>query len=173
MFPANYVQYLVHFHADRDYFECHEVLEELWKEEGQKHAYWVGLIQLSVGFYHWRRKNNPGALKCLSNSRQILQENQWELFNLGIDYQKLLPLLSDIIKDVESKAEYYDINIPINVPILMRQCRDKCELLGLNWGEKSDFTNDYLINKHKLRDRSEIIQERNEQLAKNKEKKDG
>ncbi|WP_313639078.1 DUF309 domain-containing protein, partial [Paenibacillus sp.] len=25
-----YLEYLVYFNRDRDYFECHEVLEELW-----------------------------------------------------------------------------------------------------------------------------------------------
>lgn len=34
MYPAEYLEYLVYFHADRDYFECHEILEEYWKEQG-------------------------------------------------------------------------------------------------------------------------------------------
>ena len=28
-FPLKYIDFLVHFHGDRDYFECHEILEEL------------------------------------------------------------------------------------------------------------------------------------------------
>ena len=58
-FPQKYIEYLVHFHGDRDYFECHEILEEYWKkiDNGNKESIWVGLIQLAVANYHHRRKN--------------------------------------------------------------------------------------------------------------------
>lgn len=32
MYPPEYIEFLYHFHCDRDYFECHEILEELWKK---------------------------------------------------------------------------------------------------------------------------------------------
>ncbi|MEH7501602.1 DUF309 domain-containing protein, partial [Neobacillus drentensis] len=28
MYPTEYIQFLAHFHGDRDYFECHELLED-------------------------------------------------------------------------------------------------------------------------------------------------
>ncbi|WP_460291943.1 DUF309 domain-containing protein, partial [Bacillus cereus] len=31
MYPTEYIQFLIHFHGDYDYFECHEILEEYWK----------------------------------------------------------------------------------------------------------------------------------------------
>ena len=34
-----YVAYLVYFNRDRDYFECHEVLEELWLERERDRRY--------------------------------------------------------------------------------------------------------------------------------------
>ncbi|MFZ3196347.1 MAG: DUF309 domain-containing protein, partial [Bacillus mycoides] len=27
MYPTEYIQFLIHFHGDYDYFECHEILE--------------------------------------------------------------------------------------------------------------------------------------------------
>ena len=30
-----FVKFIHHFNGDRDYYECHEVLEELWMEEGR------------------------------------------------------------------------------------------------------------------------------------------
>ncbi len=33
MYPNAYLDYLVYFHGHRDYFECHEVLEEYWKKD--------------------------------------------------------------------------------------------------------------------------------------------
>ncbi len=62
MYPKAYIDYLVEFHATRDYFECHEILEEYWKEDPPKKRkrYWVGFIQLAVALYHHRRQNTAG-----------------------------------------------------------------------------------------------------------------
>ncbi len=50
VYPEAYVAFLHEFHTTRDYFECHEILEEYWKEDPpeQRKEYWVGLIQLAV-----------------------------------------------------------------------------------------------------------------------------
>lgn len=49
-YPQAYIEYLEYYHGARDYFECHEVLEEYWKENPSSplSAAWVGLIQLAV-----------------------------------------------------------------------------------------------------------------------------
>ncbi|WP_260405419.1 DUF309 domain-containing protein, partial [Paenibacillus sp. 598K] len=64
IYPDDYIQYLIEFHVTRDYFECHELLEEYWKEQpGDDPFYdtWVGLIQIAVSQYHHRRSNHRGA----------------------------------------------------------------------------------------------------------------
>lgn len=50
LYPKAYIDYLVYFHGLRDYFECHEVLEEHWKKDdkAERKKYWVGLIQIAV-----------------------------------------------------------------------------------------------------------------------------
>ncbi|WP_238323048.1 DUF309 domain-containing protein [Gorillibacterium massiliense] len=34
-----YIAFIWHFNGDRDYFECHEVLEELWLQENHDLLY--------------------------------------------------------------------------------------------------------------------------------------
>lgn len=59
-----FVQFVRHFNGDRDYFECHELLEELWMEEG-RHPLLQGLLQAAVALYHWRNGNVSGAAKLM------------------------------------------------------------------------------------------------------------
>ncbi|WJH34118.1 DUF309 domain-containing protein [Paenibacillus sp. CC-CFT747] len=84
-YPEEYRAYLVYFHAERDYFECHEILEEYWKSNPQDPLApaWVGLIQLAVGLYHERRSNTSGALKMLNGANSRLTEDALE--KLGIE----------------------------------------------------------------------------------------
>ncbi len=52
-----------------EYFECHEVLEELWREETTSlRLFYQGVLQIAVGCYHLTvRQNRRGGL---SNYRQ-------------------------------------------------------------------------------------------------------
>lgn len=86
-FPTSYIQYLAHFHGDRDYFECHETLEEYWKatDAGNKKSIWVALILLAVSTYHHRRNNFPGAIRTLTKAEEIFSETKEATARLGID----------------------------------------------------------------------------------------
>jgi len=45
------------------YFECHDTLEEIWMgTSGRERIFLQGLIQVSVGFYHFGNGNPSGAL---------------------------------------------------------------------------------------------------------------
>lgn len=74
MYPKPYIDYLVYFHTNRDYFECHEVLEEHWKVADPRHrnVLWVGLIQVAVSLYHHRRSNYVGAERTMKKQFQFL-----------------------------------------------------------------------------------------------------
>jgi len=44
------------------YFECHDLLEDLWHDtRGHDRLFLQGLIQVSVGFYHFINSNYKGA----------------------------------------------------------------------------------------------------------------
>ncbi len=50
-----------------EYFECHEVVEELWREESTSlRLFYQGILQVAVGCYHLTvRRNRHGALSKL------------------------------------------------------------------------------------------------------------
>jgi hypothetical protein len=47
---------------ERQFFACHETLEELWKRERRPvRELYQGILQVGVGFYHLERGNYRGA----------------------------------------------------------------------------------------------------------------
>jgi predicted metal-dependent hydrolase len=49
-----------------EYFECHEVLEDIWRaEQDPVRALYQGILQIGVAFHHLRRDNWRGAVKLL------------------------------------------------------------------------------------------------------------
>lgn len=163
MYPKAYLEYLIYFHTSRDFFECHEVLEEYWKEEepNKRNTIWVGLIQLAVSLYHFRRGNYTGAKKLIQKTQKILSNEPIE--NIGIDKEMLLMQLKKLEIAIKNKDDYDDINLPINDIDLIRQCEAICKENALDWGAPSNFSDEFIINKHSLRDRTEVIEERNKQ----------
>ncbi|OZM57147.1 hypothetical protein CIB95_06665 [Lottiidibacillus patelloidae] len=166
MYPKEYIQYLVYFHSLRDYFECHEVLEEYWKSEpkDKRKEYWVGLIQLAVGLYHHRRKNFAGALRMLTSAQKIIDAKKDDVEKLGLDVATLLQLLDKRIKEVESGRGYTSFNLPIADKDLLSHCQSLSLEWNSIWGTKSDLSNEFLLHKHKKRDRKEVIETRKAQL---------
>jgi predicted metal-dependent hydrolase len=50
----------------RQYFVCHEVLEEVWTpERGPRRLFLQSLIHVAVGLYHWECGNPVGAIRQL------------------------------------------------------------------------------------------------------------
>ncbi|RXJ03857.1 DUF309 domain-containing protein [Anaerobacillus alkaliphilus] len=166
MAPRPFIEYLTYFHTFRDYFECHEVLEEHWKEEGQQNKLWVGYIQLAVAMYHHRRNNFPGAKKQLSQAVTILEMERKQSIQLGIDIEALLVKLRKKLSQITNKQPYTPINIPINSQELIEKCREISQEKGSTWGKEIGLISSDIIHKHKLRDRTEIIAEREYQLKK-------
>jgi uncharacterized protein len=78
-----YLAFIAHFNGDRDYFECHEVMEELWLEEGRSPLL-QGLLQAAVGLHHWNNGNPSGAVKLMTLSRQKLGRYADQLLGLNI-----------------------------------------------------------------------------------------
>ncbi len=65
MKDPRYLAFISLFNRDRDYFECHEVMEELWLEEG-RNPLLQGLLQAAVGLHHWDNGNRSGAVKLMT-----------------------------------------------------------------------------------------------------------
>ncbi|WCN36371.1 DUF309 domain-containing protein [Aneurinibacillus uraniidurans] len=165
MTPKALLDYLVYFHAKRDYFECHEVLEEYWKslDSDQNRDVWVGLIQIAVGLYHQRRGNLAGAKKMLTAA--LTQLAPTELEQLGFAGDALRNEISKRVLDIEAGMSYTDLNLPLHLELAAR-CEKRCAAEGIHWLSATDFSDTFLIHKHKLRDRSDVIAERNRRLTK-------
>ncbi len=56
------------------FFECHDTIEEIWMEmTGADRLFLQGLIQVSVGFYHFSNQNYKGALSQFSKGLSKLE----------------------------------------------------------------------------------------------------
>lgn len=57
------------FFNERDFFEAHEVWEDLWAEShGEERRFYQGLIQAAVGLFHFSGGNLGGAVKLYRSS---------------------------------------------------------------------------------------------------------
>jgi len=58
----------------REYFECHETLENIWKvEPGPIRTLYKGILQVGVGCYHLLRANYKGATIKLQSGADYLE----------------------------------------------------------------------------------------------------
>lgn len=114
MYPELYVRFLYHFNIDRDYYECHEVMEELWLEEG-RNSFYQGLLQVAVGLHHFRNGNIPGSIKLFSLG--VSKLNHYESFLLGINVEKIRKESTEYIEKLRQydsqPFSFYDLNIEI------------------------------------------------------------
>jgi len=174
-FPKAYIAYLVEFHASRDYFECHELLEEYWKENpGDRFAdTWVGLIQLAVGLYHERRGNVRGAIKMLTQAERRVSAAP--LNELGLDKRSLQVQLSSRLAYLQAEDEtpYTDINLQIVNDDVVLLCKQTCDQRGLIWGAPSRLDEESIIHRHTKRDRSDVIAARLAAYAAKKRERSG
>ena len=72
----------------REFFECHEVLEEIWTpERGPRRLFLQALIHFAVAFYHDQRGNPVGATRQLRKGLRKLERYlpEWE----GVDTARL------------------------------------------------------------------------------------
>jgi predicted metal-dependent hydrolase len=173
--PNAYVSYLVEFHASRDFFECHELLEEYWKDHPKDPLTetWLGLIQLAVGLYHDRRGNKRGAIKMLMQAERKLAASP--LKELGIDKDRLLEQLLPRLSEMQSGTEsvYVDIDLRITSAELLARCQQLCKERNLIWGKPSSLVDESIIHRHLRRDRSEVIAARLQAYEAKKRERNG
>ncbi|MED3499380.1 DUF309 domain-containing protein [Brevibacillus agri] len=166
MYPEPYLDYLVQFHVERDYFECHEILEEYWKSAppAERQSVWVGLIQIAVGLYHHRRGNVNGARKMLTSAHALVKQHHAELERLGLDSTALERLLAVRLEEIEQGLPYRSITLPMRAAELIAAYKAACAKQNQPEYRDSDMNDPFLLNKHTLRDRSDVLAERERQL---------
>lgn len=72
-YDPRYLAGVLLFNA-QDYFEAHEVWEDLWSEShGDERRFYQGLIQAAVGLCHFGNGNLGGAAKLYRSSRDYME----------------------------------------------------------------------------------------------------
>lgn len=99
----------IQYNEKFDYFECHEILEEAWKNEDKnlnKDCGYVCLLQLSVCLHHLRNKNYVGASKMYNYLRSHYTKEasiQIEEFYCIEEFEECLNVLEGLCKQKDFK----------------------------------------------------------------------
>lgn len=73
-YDPRYLAGILFFNA-QDYFEAHEVWEDLWAEShGDERRFYQGLIQAAVGLFHFGGGNLGGAVKLYRSSFDYMKQ---------------------------------------------------------------------------------------------------
>lgn len=158
MYKRSFVLFLSYFNRNYDYFECHEVLEEHWKDvaPGVRDHELVGFIQLATGMYHWRRQNFVGAHRILMKAQKHLHAHPSSTYYTGLSMKQLFIDLQRAIEQTAKKQSFTNFPLAITDSTL-QQLVDEEVLPSLSA--------DFIQNKHRLRDRQDVIQERLDNLS--------
>lgn len=110
-----YCEFIKIFQEERDFFKCHEILEDIWVEETKcetrKHVS-INLLLVAVALHHWRNKNFKGAIQVLENSLNNYDEISLELEKLNINSKELKVIILDVLEELKNGNEYKEIYLP-------------------------------------------------------------
>jgi len=164
IYPVEYINYLIEFHATRDYFECHELLEEYWKEHPDDgyEQFWLGCIQVAVGQYHERRQNLRGARLMYESA--INKFERLPQVVMGLELRNIIEQLQQHVKACELQLPYIDMQFKIVDLQLTKRCQQEAAQRNLSWGISSEEVEDHIIHRHTLRDRTDVITARQKAL---------
>ncbi len=99
----------------REFFTCHELLEEIWLEESEpEKPYYQGLIQVAAAFHHFLKGNRAGT-------ESLLRAGVEKLRNYPRDYGGLD--LADLLAELQPWLERLDLRHSLDalpLPIIRR-----------------------------------------------------
>ena len=99
-----------HFDA-REYFEAHEVWEDLWNEVGgARNAFVQCLIQVAVALHHAHNENWAGARKLLASSLGYLEKGRADCDPVDLD--KLREHILDVELSIQERLAGKDCEMP-------------------------------------------------------------
>ena len=92
------------FFNERDFFEAHEVWEDVWTEaSGTERRFYQGLIQAAVALHHFRNGNVRGALKLYRSGRAYMEPLAEPFY--GLDKQALWGQMERCFRDLLALRE--------------------------------------------------------------------
>lgn len=93
----------------------------------------------------------------MKRARVLLEEARGMIRRLGLDDRALAALLDETARRIAQGKPYESIELPIADRSLYAQCRAACAARQLVWGQASDTTDIDLVDKHRRRDRTDVI----------------
>lgn len=94
------------------FFECHEVLEDLWRPlpPSPHKTFLQGLLQVGVGYHHWQKSNYTGAKNKLTSGLEklssVIKDSHYQCPT------DLLPLIASAQADLNRIVEQEDRILP-------------------------------------------------------------
>jgi predicted metal-dependent hydrolase len=102
-YDARYLAGILFFN-DRDFFEAHEVWEDVWTEAaGPQRRFYQGLIQAAVALHHFRNGNVRGALKLYRTGRAYMEPLDQPFF--GLDKAAFWDRMADCFQELHASAD--------------------------------------------------------------------
>jgi len=109
--PNLYLEGLKLFNEE-EFFECHEVLEELWTNiHDDSRKFYQGLIQASVALFHFGNGNLGGARKVYLSSRKYLLAYGPEY--QGLNLEKFLADMAFCFEELTESHETYPEHVAL------------------------------------------------------------
>ncbi|MBY8908409.1 DUF309 domain-containing protein [Salinicoccus roseus] len=161
----------------QDYFECHEIMEATWKSSPafSKNDAEVFLILLATGEYHYRRGNINGAVRAYRRALKLHEENTYDLTALGMG-EELVEMMIARMENMEDMPFH-----PLAYPLTEDMWQALHEHGGYGpspdieafkrWTRDRVVQDEEIVYKHRLRDRTEVLLEREAAIKKRKHRK--
>jgi predicted metal-dependent hydrolase len=104
--PQEFLEYLHHLNQE-EYFEAHEVLEDLWHSD--RIDFYKGLIQVAVAIFHLRHGNIKGSRHMFNRARALLLP--YLPVYRGIDVEQVIQYIEDCLSRIPivEELERYEV----------------------------------------------------------------
>ncbi|GAA3725537.1 DUF309 domain-containing protein [Salinicoccus jeotgali] len=159
----------------QDYFECHEIMESHWKSKPvlTKHDPEVFLILVAVAEYHYRQGNTAGAERSYSRAIALYDAHEYDLFSLGMT-EILITMIHERKKHIKT-IPFTPLQFPLTDETWshLHAMQDPSTPIGTfrEMAINRFVQEEGIVFKHRLRDRSDVISDRNAAIKKRKHQK--
>ena len=103
--PRDRFQQGIDLFNTEEFFECHEILEEVWTHSQQPDRWFLqALIHFAVGFYHHSRGNRNGTTRQLRKGLRKIQAYlpEWD----GVRTAEIAREVRDRLTDIEAGVTF-------------------------------------------------------------------
>ncbi|WP_437222979.1 DUF309 domain-containing protein [Planctomicrobium sp. SH661] len=113
---VSFQQAIDHFNA-REFFACHDVLEEIWAEVmGVDRDFFQGLIHASVALFHFEGGNLAGARKMHDSAIRYL--SHFEDRHYGVDLARFRMEFDECFRPLLGEHQSYPENVILNESLI-------------------------------------------------------